>query len=115
MAGKNIIEAGKDNWQTEVLGSDQPVLVDFWAPWCGPCKALAPTLDLVAEAVAGSAKIAKVNVDDNQELAAQFNIRGIPALLIFKDGKLAEQLMRERSFADIKAKLEAAGAKVELK
>ena len=107
MAANNIIEAGKDNWQTDVIGSDVPVLVDFWAPWCGPCKALAPTLDQVAEAVEGQAKIAKVNVDDNQDLAAEFNIRGIPALLIFKDGKMAEQLMRERSFDDIKAKLEA--------
>jgi len=106
MAG-NIIEANKDNWQSDVLGADVPVLVDFWAPWCGPCKALSPTLDQVAEAVDGTAKIAKVNVDDNQELAAEFNIRGIPALLIFKNGEMAEQLMRERSFDDIKAKLEA--------
>jgi thioredoxin 1 len=77
---------------TEAVASSQPVLVDFWAPWCGPCKAIAPILDEVATELKGEAQICKVNVDDEPELSTQFNIRFIPALLIFKDGKVVEQL-----------------------
>lgn len=77
---------------TEAVASSQPVVVDFWAPWCGPCKAIAPILEEVATELKGEAQICKVNVDDEPELSTQFNIRFIPALLIFKDGKVVEQL-----------------------
>ena len=102
---EHTIDISKDTWQSEVLDSDQPVLVDSWAPWCGPCKALAPTLDQVAEAVAGTAKVAKVNTDDNQEIAVEFGIRGIPTLLVFKGGEMVERV-NDRSFEGIKSVLE---------
>jgi len=102
---EHTIDISKDTWQSEVLDSDQPVLVDFWAPWCGPCKALAPTLDQVAEAVSGTAKVAKVNTDDNQEIAVEFGIRGIPTLLVFKGGEMVERV-NDRSFEGIKSVLE---------
>ena len=102
---EHTIDISKDTWQSEVLDSDQPVLVDFWAPWCGPCKALAPTLDQVAEALTGTAKVAKVNTDDNQEIAVEFGIRGIPTLLVFKGGEMVERV-NDRSFEGIKSVLE---------
>jgi thioredoxin 1 len=102
---EHTIDISKDIWQSEVLDSDQPVLVDFWAPWCGPCKALAPTLDQVAEALTGTAKVAKVNTDDNQEIAVEFGIRGIPTLLVFKGGEMVERV-NDRSFEGIKSVLE---------
>ena len=77
----------------EVLQSELPVLVDFWAVWCGPCKALAPSIDAVAAKYAGKVKIAKVNVDENGAAPSRFGIRGIPALLFFKGGKVADQVV----------------------
>src|SRR5262249_22753644 len=76
-----------ENWEKEVVKSDKPVLVDFWAPWCGPCRQLAPTIDTLADKYAGRLKVGKVNTDDNQQLAVDFGISGIPQLLFFKDGK----------------------------
>ena len=84
MAGKNVVELTADNWQQEVVNSDKPVLVDFWAPWCGPCRALAPTIDKVAEQFSGKLKVGKLNTDDNQDLAVKFGISGIPQVLLFK-------------------------------
>ena len=78
----------KANFEVEVLKSDKPVLVDFWATWCGPCRMLAPILAEIAEEKAGTIKVGKVNVDENAELAAEYSITGIPALLLFKNGKV---------------------------
>jgi len=80
-------------WDTEVLKSDVPVLVDFWATWCGPCRAIAPSLDQLAEEYAGKAKIVKVDVDNEQGLAEQFNVMTIPNLIFFKNGQIADQLI----------------------
>ena len=76
------------NFEAEVIGSDLPVMVDFWAPWCGPCKMLTPTIEALAEDYEGKIKVVKVNVDDNQELAAKYGIRGIPTVMVFKDGEV---------------------------
>ncbi len=84
MASPNVVEFTTDNWQAEVVGSSIPVLVDFWAPWCGPCRALSPTIDKVADQFAGKVKVGKVNVDENGDLAAQYGINTIPRLMVFK-------------------------------
>lgn len=81
------------NFETEVMKSNVPVLVDFWAEWCGPCKALGPTIDELADQYAGKVKIAKVNVDENPNTPGRFRIRGIPTLLLFKGGQLVDQLV----------------------
>jgi thioredoxin 1 len=93
MAGKNVVDFTTDNWQTEVLGSELPVMVDFWAVWCGPCRMIAPSIDQLAEEYVGKAKVGKVNVDDNQELAAQYRVSSIPAVFIFKGGQLKERIV----------------------
>ena len=86
MASQNVTEFTTSNWEKEVVQSDQPVLVDFWAPWCGPCRMIAPTVERVAEQFAGRLKVGKLNVDDNQDVAVQYGITSIPALLFFKGG-----------------------------
>ena len=95
------------NFETEVTKSDQPVLVDFWAEWCGPCKMIAPILDEIAKEKAGAVKVAKVNVDDNQSLSARFNIRAIPSLLLFKNGQVRDQVTGMTSKKNLLDKLEA--------
>src|SRR5688572_4305083 len=80
-------------FEAEVINSDVPVIVDFWAPWCGPCRAIAPHVEALAETYKGRVKVAKVNVDDNQGTATKFGIRGIPTVLVFKGGKLANQMV----------------------
>lgn len=82
-----------ENFQAEVLSSDKPVLVDFWAVWCGPCKMLTPTIDELAGEYEGRAKIGKVNVDENQDVAAKYSVMSIPTVIIFKDGKIVEQFV----------------------
>jgi thioredoxin 1 len=84
MASANVLEFGSDNWQTEVVQSNVPVLVDFWAPWCGPCRALSPIVDKLAVQFAGKVKVGKVNVDEQGDLAAQYGINSIPRILVFK-------------------------------
>jgi thioredoxin 1 len=84
MSRKNVMEFTTENWDQEVTKSTLPVLVDFWAEWCGPCRALAPTIDRVADLYAGRLKVGKLNTDDNQEMAVRYGISGIPQLLFFK-------------------------------
>ena len=88
----SYIDVSDGSFEAEVLQSDIPVLVDFWAPWCGPCRAIAPHVEALAQEYAGRVKVAKVNVDSNQRFATQYGVRGIPALLVFKNGELANQI-----------------------
>jgi thioredoxin 1 len=92
MAGKNVMEFNQANWQAEVLGSPTPVVVDFWAVWCGPCRMIAPYIDQLADDYAGRVKVGKLNVDDNQDLAAEYRITTIPQVYIFKGGQLVEKI-----------------------
>jgi len=93
MAGGHTLEFSEQNFEQEVLKSDKPVLVDFWATWCGPCRMMAPAVDAVAEAYAGRAKVGKLNVDENFVISGRYNIRGVPTLLLFKDGQVREQIV----------------------
>jgi thioredoxin 1 len=88
---ENVVVLTSENWKKEVMEADGPVLVDFWAAWCAPCRMIAPAVEQVAESFAGRAKVGKLNVDENPEIAGEFGIRSIPTLLVFKDGKVAEQ------------------------
>ncbi len=103
----NLLQLDNSNFKNTVDQSATPVLVDFWAPWCGPCKAIAPILEELATELAGKLSIAKVNVDDNGELAAQFGVRAIPTLLLFKGGQVADQYVGMMDKASLKAKVEA--------
>lgn len=94
------------NFETEVLQSKVPVLVDFWAPWCGPCRMLSPMIAELAQELGPKAKVCKLNTDENPDVSTRFQISAIPALLFFKDGKLAEQLTGVRPKPEIKSVLE---------
>ena len=100
----NVMEFSSDNFDTEVVGSDVPVLVDFWAPWCGPCKMIGPIVEELAVEFGDKVKIGKVNVDNNQELAGKFGIRGIPTVMLFKGGDVVN------SFVGLRSKEDLAGA-----
>jgi thioredoxin 1 len=105
-----VREIEESEFKSEVLDSSLPVLVDFYAPWCGPCRALAPTLEGIAKAYDGRLKVAKVNVDEAQELAATHGIRGVPTLLFFKDREVVDGVVGLPSAATLRAKLEAVAA-----
>jgi len=103
---KSTVEINEANFETEVLKASQPVVVDFWAEWCGPCKMLAPALEEIANEQAGRVKVAKINVDDNPGLAARYGIRSIPTLLYFTHGELRGQTIGAAGKQAILAKLE---------
>lgn len=100
-----ITELDSSNFDSTVSGGSAPVVVDFWAPWCGPCKAIAPILEELADELGDAVKICKVNVDNNSEVASKYEIRAIPTILIFKDGQVADTVVGLTSKDDLKAKL----------
>jgi thioredoxin 1 len=107
MENSAIINLNESNFDRELTQDEKPLVVDFWAEWCGPCKMIAPLLDEVAREKAGAVKIAKVNVDENQSLSSKYNIRAIPALLFFKNGQLRDQVIGVTSKKDLLKRLEA--------
>jgi len=96
-----------DSWDKEVIQSSQPVLVDFWATWCAPCRMVAPTVEELAREYAGKAKFVKVNTDENPDLASRYKIRGIPTLMFFKNGQMVDQIIGAVPKAHLKTKLDA--------
>jgi thioredoxin 1 len=107
MENSETITLNESNFDRELTQDDKPMIVDFWAEWCGPCKMIAPLLDEIAREKAGAVKVAKVNVDDNQSLSFKYNIRAIPALLFFKNGQLRDQVIGVTSKKDLLSRLEA--------
>ena len=110
MASPSIVTLTQENFSQQVLQSPAPVLVDFWAEWCGPCKMIAPLLDELADEYDGKVKIGKVNIDEQQQLAAEYGVRAIPTLLVFRNGEVADQLVGARSKRDLKASLDRVAA-----
>ena len=108
MAASNILVLTAENFPAQVLQSTRPVLVDFWAEWCGPCKMIAPVLDELASEFDGRVSIGKINVDEQQALASQFGVQGIPTLLIFKGGQVIDQVVGLRGKKDLQSRLERA-------
>jgi len=108
MAGVDVMNIGDSEFKKEVLDSQQPVLVDFWATWCAPCRAIAPAVEELATQFKGKVKVAKINIDDNQDTPQQYGVRSIPTLLLFKGGRVVEQIVG----AVPKARLEDALKKV---
>jgi thioredoxin 1 len=108
MASANVVEFNNDNFQTAVLGSEQPVLVDFWAEWCMPCRMLAPTIDQIAEAYAGRVKVGKLDTDSNREISVQYEISAIPTVIVFKDGSMVRKFVGLTNRADLEAALDEA-------
>jgi thioredoxin 1 len=106
MAGKYVVLT-EDNFKSEVVESSKPVLVDFWADWCGPCRVIAPSLEELAETYQGKVTIGKLNVDEQPNLAAQFGIRSIPTLLFFQNGKVVDQVVGAVPKAAIEGKLKS--------
>ncbi len=109
MENSTVIKLDESNFDRELTQDDKPVIVDFWAEWCGPCKMIAPLLDEIAREKTGAVKVAKVNVDENQSLSSKYNIRAIPALLFFKNGQLRDQVTGVMSKKDLLNRIEALG------
>jgi thioredoxin len=107
MDNSSVIKLDESNFDRELTQDDKPLIVDFWAEWCGPCKMIAPLLDEIAREKAGSLKVAKVNVDENQSLSLKYNIRAIPALLFFKNGQLRDQVTGVASKKDLLNRVDA--------
>ena len=107
MENSNVIKLDESNFDRELKQDEKPVIVDFWAEWCGPCKMIVPLLDEIAREKAGAVKVAKVNVDENQSLSMKYNIRAIPALLFFKNGQLRDQVTGVTSKKDLLNRIEA--------
>jgi thioredoxin 1 len=110
MASSNVQQFTDSNFQSEVLNADQPVLVDFWAQWCPPCRALTPIIDSLAEDVAGRAKVGKVNTDDNRGLSAMYGITSIPTVMIFKGGRPVKKFVGLRRKEELMSALDEAAA-----
>jgi thioredoxin 1 len=108
MSSANVIELTDANFATEALESTQPVLVDFWAPWCGPCRMIGPVVEELAQEFSGRAKVGKVNVDENPAISSQFQIQAIPALFILKGGQVVDKVVGMASKSALAGKLEAA-------
>ena len=108
MASENIVQFSDANFEAEVLNSETPVLVDFWAEWCGPCRMLAPVIDDIAEEYKGKVKVGKLDTDANRNSAMRFSINAIPTVLVFKKGQLVQRLQGLRGKKDFKAALDAA-------
>ena len=109
MASARIANLDAANFESTVKSATVPVVVDFWAPWCGPCKAIAPVLDQIAEELGDAVKITKVNVDDNIALAQQFGVQNIPTLLFFKNGQIVDKVVGSRPKADLVATIKKHG------
>jgi len=107
MASENVLTISPDNFDSEVKSSDKPVLVDFWAEWCGPCKMLSPILDELADERGEAVTIGKVNIDEHQALAAEYGVKSIPLLLFFKDGEVKDKIVGVAAKDAIAAKLDA--------
>ncbi len=101
MANENVLVVTNSNFEGEVLKSDKPVMVDFWAPWCGPCKTIGPVIDEIANEYNGRAVVGKINVDDEGELARKYRVMSIPTLLFFKNGEVVERLIGARPKSDL--------------
>ena len=108
MAGENVIELTDDNFEREVLKSDVPVLVDFWAEWCMPCKMLTPTIEKLAKDYQGKVKVGKVDTDSNRDTAIKYSISNIPTVILFKGGEMSQRFVGLRPEKDFKAALDEA-------
>ncbi len=106
MAGTNTLEFTDANFDTEVLGADQPVLVDFWAEWCGPCKALGPVIDELATDYDGKVRIGKIDTDANREVSVRFSVSAIPTVILFNDGEIVEKFVGLRSKKDFQTAID---------
>ena len=106
MASKLLVEVTDDNFESEVLQSDVPVLVDFWAEWCAPCRMLAPIIDQLAQEYQGKVKVAKMDTDANQQTPAKYQIRAIPTVMLFKDGEKVQQFVGVKSKQDFASELD---------